>query len=84
LTLSVNPPVVRGQNVALLIGDNEVVLGQQPPTAPATSTSLVFTIPAGFPVGGPLPLRVQVDGAQSWVALDQHGQWQPSITVTAT
>jgi hypothetical protein len=84
LTLSVNPPVGRGQNVALLIDDNEVVLGQQPPTAPATSTSLVFTIPAGFPVGGPLPLRVQVDGAQSWVALDQHGQWQPSITVTAT
>lgn len=83
LTLSVNPPVGRGQDVALLIGDNQLDLGQQPPTAPATSTSLAFTIPAGFPVAAALPLRVQVDGAQSWVALDGTGHWQPSIAVTA-
>jgi Pvc16 N-terminal domain/IPT/TIG domain len=84
LTLSVNPPVGRGQDVALLIGDNEVELGKPPPTAPATSTSLVFTIPVGFPVAAALPLRIQVDGAQSSVALDQNGNWQPSIAVTAT
>jgi hypothetical protein len=82
LMLTVTPPVQIGQDVALMIGDNQIVF--VPPANPAaTLSSLAFTIPAGFPVAGSLPLRLRVDGAESRIARDASGHWQPSIAVTA-
>jgi hypothetical protein len=86
LTLSVNPPVGSNQTTSVLIGGSAVTVNRPPPGAPATASSLNFAIPANFPVptpAAPLPLRVQVDGAQSPITLDQNGLWQPSITVVA-
>jgi len=83
LALTVTPPVGPSQSVALLIGGSEIKMPAPAPTAPATN-SLNFVIPADFPVSaGPLPLRVQVDGAQSRIAPDTTGQFQPSVTVTS-
>jgi hypothetical protein len=85
LTLTIDPPVGRSQNVALLIGGTEIALPQRPASAPDTAASLSFQIPADFPVATPaaaLPLRVQVDGAQSRIT-SAPGAWQPAITVTA-
>jgi hypothetical protein len=68
LTLTVKPPVGRQQRAALLIGGQSIEIGPRPASAPATSTTLAFPIPAtGFsPVPAPgAVLRVSVDGAES-------------------
>lgn len=86
LTLTIDPPVGREQAVTLLIGSTEIVLPERPQSAPATASSLTFPIPANFPIPTPaaaLPLRVQVDRAQSRITRDTQGRWQPSLTVTA-
>jgi hypothetical protein len=88
LTLGVSPPVGRTQQAVLFIGDNAVEIDARPPSDPDTSATLGFPIPSDFPPGGPLPLRLQVDGAESQLTLDQtpgsptFGQFLPQATVT--
>jgi hypothetical protein len=91
LSLTVTPPVGREQNVALMVGDYSVPLPARSPSDPDFSSTLNFPIPADFPYRTPpaaLPLRVQVDGAQSKLALDQntgsptYGQFLPQATIT--
>jgi hypothetical protein len=91
LSLTVTPPVGREQNVALMVGDYAVPLPARPPSDPDFSSTLNFPIPSDFPYGTPpaaLPLRVQVDGAQSKLTLDQntgsptYGQFLPQATIT--
>ena len=69
LTLTINPPVGRRQRAALLIGSQSVEIDPRPASAPATSTTLNFPIPADFaPVAAPgAALRVRIDGAESRV-----------------
>ncbi|HTQ30648.1 MAG TPA: Pvc16 family protein [Opitutaceae bacterium] len=91
LSLAVTPPVGREQQVALMVGDYAAPLPARPPTAPDFSSTLNFPIPADFPYRTPpaaLPLRIQVDGAQSKLTLDQttgsptYGQFLPQATIT--
>jgi hypothetical protein len=91
LALTVTPPVGREQQVALMVGDYSITLPARPPTDPDFSSTLNFPIPADFPYGTPpaaLPLRVQVDGAQSKLTLDQttgsptYGQFLPQAKIT--
>jgi hypothetical protein len=91
LSLTVTPPVGREQRVALMVGDYSVALPARPPSDPDFSSTLNFPIPADFPYRTPpvaLPLRVQVDGAQSKLTLDQntgsptYGQFLPQATIT--
>ena len=70
LTLTVNPPVGRQQRALALIGGQSVEIGTRLASAPATSTTLAFPIPAtGFtPIPAPgAVLRVSIDGAESRV-----------------
>jgi hypothetical protein len=91
LTLTVTPPVGREQQVALMVGDSSVSLPARPSSAPDFSPTLAFPIPADFPYTVPptsLPVRVQVDGAQSRLTLDQtlgsptYGQFLPQAQIT--
>ena len=91
LTLGVSPAVGRTQQATLFIGDNAVEIDARPPSDPDTSTTLSFPIPTDFPHSHPavaLPLRLQVDGAESRLTLDQtpgsptFGQFLPQATVT--
>jgi hypothetical protein len=91
LTLNVSPPVGRLQRVNLLIGDDSVPLPERPPSSPDSTSALGFPIPADFPHSNPavsLPVRVQVDGAQSRLKLDQtpgsptFGQFLPQAQIT--
>jgi hypothetical protein len=70
LTLSVTLPVGRSQRVALLVGEQTISIPDRPATGPATTTNLDFPIPADFPTGTFL-LRVQVDGAESPLTIDE-------------
>ncbi|MGA3006911.1 MAG: DUF4255 domain-containing protein [Opitutaceae bacterium] len=92
LTLAVTPPVEREQQVALMVGNYSITLPARPPTDPDSSSTLNFPIPVDFPYTTPatsLPLRVQVDGAQSKLTLDQttgsptFGQFLPQAQITA-
>jgi hypothetical protein len=69
LTLTINPPVGRRQRAAALIGSHSIEIDPRPGSAPATSTTLDFPIPASFtPVAAPgAVLRVRIDGAESRV-----------------
>src|SRR5262249_22592150 len=91
VTISVKPDVGRMQRAALYIGDFAIELDARPPSAPATSSSLEFPIPTNFPYTSPptaLPLRLEVDGAQSPLTLDEtqgsptFGQFLPQALVT--
>jgi hypothetical protein len=87
LTLTISPPVGRRQRAAMLIGSQSVEIEPRPLSAPETSATLGFPIPAGFtPVPAPgAPLRVRIDGAESRVALDTSlvpPAYLPRITVT--
>lgn len=92
LTLGVSPPVGSEQQVALMVGDSSISLPARPPTAPNPASTLSFTIPADFPYSTPavsMPLRVQVDGAQSALTLDKtvgsptFGKFLPQIQITS-
>jgi len=92
LSLAVTPPVGREQQVALMVGDYSIALPARPPSDPDFSSTLNFPIPPDFPYSTPpvaLPLRVQVDGAQSKLTLDQtpgsptYGQFLPQAQITA-
>jgi hypothetical protein len=69
LTLTVNPPVGRRQRAAVLIGSQSIEIDPRPASAPASSATLDFPIPASFtPVAAPgAVLRVRIDGAESRV-----------------
>jgi hypothetical protein len=91
LALMVTPPVGREQQVALMVGDYSVALPARPPSDPDFSSTLNFPIPPDFPYSTPpaaLPVRVQVDGAQSKLTLDQtlgsptYGQFLPQAQIT--
>jgi len=89
LTLAVNPPVGRSQRASLVIGAQSITIPARPATGPATTATLDFPIPANFPTGA-FPIRLQIDGAQSPLEVDQNpssptfGQLtgNPRITVT--
>jgi hypothetical protein len=92
LTLNVTPPVGREQQVALMVGDSSISLPARAPGAPDFSSTLSFPIPGDFPYTAPpvaLPVRVQVDGAQSRLTLDKttgsptFGQFLPQAQITA-
>jgi hypothetical protein len=91
LTLNVAPAVGRTQRATLYIGDFALELDARPPTDPPSSTSVKFNIPATFPHTNPAttaPLRLQVDGAQSKLTLDNNpasptfGQFLPQAKVS--
>lgn len=91
LTVHVSPPVERTQRATLLIGDYGIEIDARPPNDPPTSISLVFPLPADTPHTNPataVPLRVQIDTAQSRLTLDTNpvsptfGQFFPQIKVT--
>ncbi len=90
LTLAVTPPVGRNQQAVLLIGDSAIEINARPASDPPTSANLSFLIPPDFPYSTPpasLPLRVQIDGAQSPLTLDSnpssptYGQFLPQVEV---
>jgi hypothetical protein len=91
LVLNVTPNVGRSQRTALFIGDFSIQNDSRPPSDPATSGTLTFDIPAGFPHTTPataLPLRVRVDGVDSQLTLDPNpgsptfGQFLPQAAVS--
>jgi uncharacterized protein DUF4255 len=87
LTLTIDPPVGRRQRAALLIGSQSVEIEPRPLSAPATTTTLDFPIPADFaPVPAPgAPLRVRIDGAESRVTFNNAlipPAYEPRIAVT--
>jgi hypothetical protein len=90
LTLSISPPVGRAQRADLALGGRLISIPARPASGAATTTSLDFPIPADFPTGD-FAMRVQIDGAQSPLEIDQNpgsatfGQLtgNPKVTVTA-
>lgn len=90
LTLTINPPVLREQSAAVLIGGSAIEIDKRPASAPASSSTLAFPIPVALPHPPPpagLPIRVRIDGAESRLTLDPNpgptqGQFLPQITVT--
>lgn len=88
LTLTVNPPVGRTQQVTVYVGDQGIpVPAPLPlPGAPASSAAVTVTVPADIPVtgvaaGDGVPIRVEVDGASSPLT-QAGGQWTPLVQVT--
>jgi hypothetical protein len=89
LTLGVNPPVGRTQHASLIVGGRSITISARPANGPATTMTLDFPIPADFSTGD-FPLRLQIDGAQSPLEIDQNpnsptfGQLtgNPKITLT--
>jgi IPT/TIG domain-containing protein len=87
LTLTISPPVGREQQATVYIGDYAIPVPARPVTAPATSASLTFTVPAGGPPAGTgagtFPIRVEVDGAGSLLTQQPGGgQWTPQVVVS--
>ncbi|HEX9990084.1 MAG TPA: DUF4255 domain-containing protein [Chloroflexia bacterium] len=68
LSLSFQPAVHRAQQVAILVGDQQILLPARPVGAPP-ATTLGFPIPSTFPTGDFL-LRLRVDGAESPLDVD--------------
>jgi hypothetical protein len=88
LSLSVTPPVGRGQRVVLLVGNQPIALPARAITDPETATILAFPIPPDFKPGAFL-LRVQVDGAESPLDVDTNAASPtfnqyigPKVTIT--
>jgi hypothetical protein len=89
LTLGVSPPVGRTQRASLVLGGRSIATPARPAGGPATTATLDFLIPADFPTGD-FPIRLQIDGAQSPLEIDQNpnsptfGQFtgNPKITLT--
>jgi Pvc16 N-terminal domain/IPT/TIG domain len=71
LSLTVNPAVAREQEVVLLVGSETIVIPSRLKTDPPQSNTLQFPIPATFLTGNFL-LRVQVDGVQSPLTVDEN------------
>jgi len=71
LTLAVNPPVGRVQRASLVLAERSIPIPPRPATGPATTATLDFPIPADFPAGS-YTVRIQIDGAQSALEIDQN------------
>lgn len=87
LQLTVNPQVGRAQRVALLVGGGDgksgtISLPARPASGPDKTDVLDFPVPANFPTGSNLLLRVQVDGAESPLVTDGTGKFvSPAVTI---
>lgn len=87
LTLTMSPAVGRDQSATLLIGDIGLDADPRPPSDPASSATISFSIPKDFAIAT-LPLRVRIDGAQTRLTQDgnpaspTYGQFLPQIQVT--
>jgi Pvc16 N-terminal domain/IPT/TIG domain len=83
LTVNVDTPVGRSQQVALILGATTVPLPGRLPTDPATSDSFTFTIPPDI-APGTLLVRVRVDGVDSALTYDPTTKQytQPSVAIT--
>jgi hypothetical protein len=89
LTLAISPPVGRAQRASLVLGERSIVIAPRAATGPATTGTLDFPIPPDFPPGD-FTIRVQIDGAQSALEIDQNpgsptfGQLtgNPKVTIT--
>jgi len=85
-TLTVSPAVGSAQQVVFYLGDTALPIQARPLGDPPAS-QLALTVPAGFATGT-WPVRIEVDGAQSRIALDTtngsptFGQWLPQLGVT--
>ncbi|HEX3941647.1 MAG TPA: DUF4255 domain-containing protein [Acidobacteriaceae bacterium] len=88
LTLTVSPQVGVMQKAVVYIGDQAIPVPDRPLAGPASSAEITVPVPSTVAVGT-FPLRVEVDGAQSRLALDTtsgsptYGQWLPQIEVSA-
>jgi hypothetical protein len=71
LTLAINPPVGRAQRASLVLGERLISIPARPANGPAISATLDFPIPVDFPTGD-FTIRVQIDGAQSFLEIDQN------------
>jgi hypothetical protein len=87
LTLGFDPPVDRGQQVSILLGDREIAAPVREPDTEPVAT-LDIPISPTFPTGTYL-LRLRVDGAESQLDVDQDpsspsfNQYSgPKVTVT--
>ena len=86
--LSVMPAVGSTQRATLYIGDTAIPIDERSAAGPASSTTLAFPIPADLTPGS-YPLRVEIDGAQSRITVDDvsgsstFGQLIPQIRVSA-
>jgi hypothetical protein len=69
LTLELSPAIERRQDVSLILGD-QVVPIQRDEETPTLSDSASFSVPEGLDAGSYL-LRVQVDGVQSALEVDE-------------
>ncbi|HXP91540.1 MAG TPA: DUF4255 domain-containing protein [Fibrobacteria bacterium] len=84
--LTVSPQVGNLQQAVVYIGDQALPQPPSPLTGPSLSSTVTVDIPATF-AAGTYPLRVEVDGAQSKLALDSNsgsptfGQWLPQVQV---
>jgi hypothetical protein len=76
------------QKAVVYIGDQAIPVPDRPLAGPASSAEITVPVPSTVAVGT-FPLRVEVDGAQSRLALDTtsgsptYGQWLPQIEVSA-
>jgi hypothetical protein len=81
-TVTVSPAVGSSQQAVLYIGDNAIPIDERPATAPASSSTLTFPIPATFATGL-FPIRLEIDGAQSALTLNASNQFTPQVQVNA-
>ena len=78
-TITLRPIIRAGQRVRVLVGDFPIVLD---PTDADGGGTLSFRVPTEAP-RGTFPLRVEVDGATSFLAVDSTPPgFRPRITVT--
>ena len=71
LTLALNPPIGRAQRASLVLAERTIPIPARPVTGPATTQNLDFPIPVDFPTGD-FTVRIQIDGAQSALEIDQN------------
>jgi hypothetical protein len=82
-TLTLTPAVGVMQQVVFYFGDTAVPVPARPLTGPPSQTDMTVTVPATLAVGT-VPLRVEVDGAQTRLTWDSTlMQFLPQVEVTA-
>jgi hypothetical protein len=83
LTVNVDTPIGRAQQVALVLGATSVPLPGRLPTDPPTSQSFTFTIPPDVTPGTVL-VRLRVDGVDSPLTFDPVAKKYTLPTVAIT
>lgn len=87
VTVTLSPAVGSMQQATLYIGDMAIPIDARPVSGPPMSSTLVFPVPDTIAAGA-YPLRVEIDGAQSRLAVDSnsgsatYGQLLPQLQVT--